>query len=131
MPVLPNYHQFDGRHWETGSVYNYYDYWGVNAPHTGKPYSEALLPDRSPPLAETRALMLRQHRLFRDAGAASLEERQDISQRLKVIRGQMAEDFPLNGVEVARLQEVIAGQVLRIHDIEAAAIGNLKGAMGR
>ena len=43
MPTLQDYRQFDGLHWETGSVRNYYDYCGVKAPHTGKPYSEALL----------------------------------------------------------------------------------------
>ena len=43
MPKLDNYQQFDGLHWETGSVRNYYDYRGVKAPHTNKPYSEAML----------------------------------------------------------------------------------------
>ena len=43
MPTLQEYNQFDGIHWETGSVRNYYDYCGVKAPHTDKPYSEALL----------------------------------------------------------------------------------------
>ncbi|MDE0142087.1 MAG: DUF4872 domain-containing protein [Caldilineaceae bacterium] len=43
MPTLTDYAQFEGLHWETGTVRNYYDYCGVKAPHTGKPYSEALL----------------------------------------------------------------------------------------
>jgi len=43
MPMLASYHHFAGRHWETGSVHNYYAYRGVKAPHTGQPYSEALL----------------------------------------------------------------------------------------
>ena len=43
MPTLQDYCQFDGLHWETGTVRNYYDYCGVKAPHTGEPYSEALL----------------------------------------------------------------------------------------
>ena len=43
MPRLDNYHQFDGLHWETGSVRNFYDCRGVKAPHTNQPYSEALL----------------------------------------------------------------------------------------
>jgi hypothetical protein len=43
MPVLEGYDQFEGRHWETGSVRNYYAHRGVTAPHTGEPYSEALL----------------------------------------------------------------------------------------
>jgi hypothetical protein len=43
MPVLPDYHHFNGRHYETGSVHNILSYQGFTAPHTGKAYSEALL----------------------------------------------------------------------------------------
>ncbi len=43
MPILNNYQQFNGRHWETGTVCNFLAYTGVKAPHTGRPYSEALL----------------------------------------------------------------------------------------
>jgi hypothetical protein len=35
--------QLTGRHWETGSIHNALALQGVNAPHTGEPYSEALL----------------------------------------------------------------------------------------
>ncbi len=43
MPILHDYNQFEGLHWETGTVRNFLAYRGVTAPHTGKPYSEALL----------------------------------------------------------------------------------------
>jgi hypothetical protein len=43
MVKLNGYHHFSGRHWETGSVCNYYAFSGLQAPHTGHPYSEALL----------------------------------------------------------------------------------------
>jgi hypothetical protein len=43
MTILKDYDQFTGRHWETGSVHNHLAYQGVKAPHTGEPYSEALL----------------------------------------------------------------------------------------
>ena len=43
MTVLTHYTQFDGLHWETGTIRNTLAYQGVVAPHTGKPYSEALL----------------------------------------------------------------------------------------
>lgn len=36
-------HRFAGRHWETGSIHNALAMQGVLAPHTGKPFSEALL----------------------------------------------------------------------------------------
>jgi len=35
--------QFNGRHWETGSIHNALAMQEIKAPHTGKPYSEALL----------------------------------------------------------------------------------------
>jgi hypothetical protein len=43
MPILDDYEHFHGRHPETGSVHNILSYQGVIAPHTGEPYSEALL----------------------------------------------------------------------------------------
>lgn len=43
MPILENYAAFNGRYWETGSVHNVFAYCGINAPHTGKPYSDAFL----------------------------------------------------------------------------------------
>lgn len=41
MPVLEDYNQFEGLHWETGPVRNFLDYRGVRNLYTGKPYSEA------------------------------------------------------------------------------------------
>ena len=35
--------RFTGRHWETGSIHNALAIQGIKAPHTGQPYSEALL----------------------------------------------------------------------------------------
>ena len=43
MPVLADYHEFAGRHWETGTVRNALAYQGITAPHTGQAFSEALL----------------------------------------------------------------------------------------
>ncbi|HLF87578.1 MAG TPA: BtrH N-terminal domain-containing protein [Anaerolineales bacterium] len=43
MTTLPNYNEFQGHHWETGTVRNFYAYRGVRAPHTNEPYTEALL----------------------------------------------------------------------------------------
>jgi hypothetical protein len=43
MTILKDYAQFEGFHWETGSIRNHLAYRGVKAPHTGAPYSEAML----------------------------------------------------------------------------------------
>ncbi len=43
MPTLANFTQFEGRYWDTAAIRNALDYQGVKAPHTGAPYSEAML----------------------------------------------------------------------------------------
>jgi hypothetical protein len=43
MNIDRNFDKFNGRHWETGSIHNALALQGVKAPHTGQPYSEALL----------------------------------------------------------------------------------------
>ena len=43
MPILPDYHDFSGRHWETAAIRNHLAYRGYQAPHTGEPYTEALM----------------------------------------------------------------------------------------
>ena len=43
MPTLANYNQFEGRYWDTAAMRNALDYQGVKAPHTGEPYTEAML----------------------------------------------------------------------------------------
>ncbi|MDX2140262.1 MAG: DUF4872 domain-containing protein [Chloroflexota bacterium] len=43
MTTLANYHHFDGLPWATGYLVNALAYQGALAPHTGKPYTEALL----------------------------------------------------------------------------------------
>ncbi|MCY3979766.1 MAG: DUF4872 domain-containing protein [Chloroflexi bacterium] len=43
MPTLENFTQFEGRYWDTAAIRNALDYQGVKAPHTGEPYSEAML----------------------------------------------------------------------------------------
>lgn len=43
MTIIKNYAQFDGLHYETGTVHNVLAHAGVKAPHTGQPLSEALL----------------------------------------------------------------------------------------
>ncbi len=43
MPKLNDYGQFDGLHWETGSIRNHFAYRGFKAAHTNKPFTEAML----------------------------------------------------------------------------------------
>ena len=41
--MMKNHMQFSGRHWETAAAHNFLACRGFNAPHTGRPYSEALM----------------------------------------------------------------------------------------
>lgn len=43
MPILNNYDEFEGTHWETASISHALAYQGVKMPHNGKPLSEAML----------------------------------------------------------------------------------------
>lgn len=43
MNITGNFKRFSGRHWETGSIQNALAIKGILAPHTGEPFSEALL----------------------------------------------------------------------------------------
>jgi hypothetical protein len=43
MPKLEKYTQFDGYYWETGTLRNVLEFEGAIAPHTGEPYTEAML----------------------------------------------------------------------------------------
>ena len=43
MPILDNFNEFAGRHYETGTLRDALAWEGVRAPHTGEPFSEALL----------------------------------------------------------------------------------------
>jgi hypothetical protein len=43
MIRIEDYDEFGGMHWETGSLRNVLAYEGVKAPHTGEPFSEAML----------------------------------------------------------------------------------------
>ena len=43
MTILPDYDEFSGRHYETAAIRNHLAYRGYKAPHTGEPYTEALM----------------------------------------------------------------------------------------
>jgi Butirosin biosynthesis protein H, N-terminal/Domain of unknown function (DUF4872) len=91
--------------------------------------NHALLPDEVALFKETRELMTRSSSLFREQGAASLPERQQISARLDAIRESIAADFPLTDSEATTFRENLRDHVLKIHDAEKEAVMALKDAM--
>jgi primosomal protein N'' len=99
------------------------------APHTSQPYSEALLPDDVPPLAEAKALHLKRHQLFTERGEAALDELEAVRARLRALSAHVEKDFPMTAAEAAALREKLAAQVLAIHDVELKAVEARQGVM--
>lgn len=88
-----------------------------------------LLPDDVEPFRETRELMTRRHDAFLDRGNAAREEMLGIDARLAAIRDAIATDFPLTQPQIEAHRARMAEQIMAIHDVEAAAVETLKGAM--
>jgi hypothetical protein len=88
-----------------------------------------LLPDEMAPFKETRKLILSWHHLFLTQGNAALAEIRQINERLTRLKQQIAQAFPLDDQEVRSFMENVRSHVLRIHDVEAAAIRHLQQAM--
>ncbi len=97
--------------------------------HAWGTFGNALLPDDVEPLRETRELMLKRHRIFLDKGSAALPEIRQIDVRLKEIKNQVDDDFPLDEGGVVALREQVAGQLLDICAIEEQAVNTLRDAM--
>lgn len=89
----------------------------------------AVLPERVPLLAETRALLDRNYRLFVETGGATVDERRANLKRLDALEAQAAEKFPLTDAESADLRAELRERVLVIHDVERAAFDELIAAM--
>jgi len=91
--------------------------------------SLTLLPDEIPLLQESRALMVRRHRLFLDQGNAALQQIKDIDRRLAELRREASDAFPLDEDAAADLRRRIADRVMDVHDVEQGAVGALQEAM--
>jgi hypothetical protein len=91
--------------------------------------SLALLPDVVALFKETRELMLCWHKLFLNQGNQALAEIRQINARLEAIQQGISADFPLNGAEVEVFCANLRDHILRIHDIEYAAVSTLRAVM--
>jgi hypothetical protein len=92
--------------------------------------ADTLLPDSVPLLKETRELLCRRDHLFRESGMASLEERRQIGERLRTIKGEAATRFPLSGAETAAMRGGLRERILTLHEAEKPAALALQGAVG-
>jgi hypothetical protein len=88
--------------------------------------AKALLPDDVSQFREARDLMERRHHTFLESGGAALQEMEEIDNRLKRIRTDVGEDFPLDEAGVAKMRARLAEKILEICDIEIDAVGVLQ-----
>lgn len=88
--------------------------------------AQAHLPEDVPFLKETRDLMHRSYDLFMEQGGATLEERSAIDARLKALRAEADQHFPLNEADCAALREALHDRILDIHDVEKEALDALQ-----
>lgn len=91
--------------------------------------SQALLPDEVQPFGEIRQLMQQRHQLFLDQGSAALDEVRQVDERLERLKAAVSADFPLSESEVLTMRQTLADHVLRLHDMEQAAVMALREAM--
>lgn len=91
--------------------------------------AEAHLAEDVPLFAETRALLRRTHRLFIEQGQDAQAEREQINTRLREIRAEMTQNFPLSDAEAADLRADLAERVLALRDRETAQIEALQAAL--
>lgn len=92
-------------------------------------FANALLPDNVPLLAEARTLTLRRHDLFANQGGAALGEIHAINKRLEAIKAEVKKEFPLDEKETAALLEGLRAHILKLHDLELAAVTALEEAI--
>lgn len=91
--------------------------------------AEAMLPDQVPPLAETRALLLRKGALFQEQGMSALPEMEQIAANLSDLKSEMATAFPLTEAEAAAMRDTLRERILGLHDAERAAFLALQDAL--
>jgi hypothetical protein len=91
--------------------------------------AQVALPDAMPLCRETREITLQRHRLFIDEGAVSLDARLGINTRLREIKAQVAQEFPMSEAHVTAMRAEMSKLVLQIHDVEYEAVKAMQAAM--
>jgi hypothetical protein len=74
--------------------------------------------------------MHRSYDLFLKEGNVSLQERQQIGERLDAIKAEVASNFPLTDAEAAAMRAELREHVLRLRDAEITAVTALAEAIG-
>jgi hypothetical protein len=93
-------------------------------------FTHAVLPESSPMLNEARELLCREYDLFVNTGAMqSRMERHAIEARLKELKTQASEAFPLNEVEAESLRQEMAQHIRGISAVEREAFAALRAAL--
>ncbi len=91
--------------------------------------AEGLLPQSASIFAETRDLLAQKRRLFVEHGTEADDEVRKINERLTAIQHAVTTEFPMDDDEVTAFREGLAEQVLKIREIEEAAVACMQSAM--
>lgn len=93
-------------------------------------FTRAVLPDTVPMLKEARELLWREYDLFVNTGAVqSRAERHAIEARLKALKVQASQEFPLSDAEAESLRQEMAEQLRGISSVEQEAFAALRAAL--
>jgi hypothetical protein len=125
----------------------YADFLEEAAPVTGKPalteaaaqyrtvaalwskLAVAALPDRIPPLRETRALLARKHHLLMNQGNDGLDEVRTVAEQLQTVAADVNECFPLDDKGVQELFAGLQEHLWAIYQAEKEALTTLREAV--
>ncbi|HVF25208.1 MAG TPA: DUF4872 domain-containing protein, partial [Anaerolineales bacterium] len=92
-------------------------------------FAEALLPDDTPMLGESKKLIQKKHDLFIQKGEAALPEIEQINARLNELLEISKTDFPLSNAQAAELRASLRDILLKISAVEQTAVDLLQSAI--
>lgn len=92
-------------------------------------FADALLPDDIPMLGESRKLIDRKQNLFIEKGESALPEIKKINVRLRELLKQSGSEFPLSKAQAAEFRANLRGILLKISEMEKAAVDSLQNAI--
>lgn len=89
----------------------------------------ALLPAEYPLLGEARALLHRRKMLFREQGQAAQADIAAINQRLRAIKQQAVDDFPIGKNALPDFFAHLRERIWTVHDLEQSAVRTLQAVL--
>lgn len=85
-------------------------------------FASAALPDEVPLFKETKELYVRKRQLFQEQGQKALSEMQQIEARLRAVKDEASETFPLTQAEIDDLLAELQRHILGLSEGETQAL---------